>query len=127
MWLTRWMHRAGRDGRGEAQDTARDATPNATRPGQMPVEADALDRTIVMYTTTWCADCRRAKRVFTKLGVPYTEINIEHDDAAAALVQRLNSGMRSVPTILFPDGTRLVEPSSRELEETLRACCVSAT
>src|SRR5262249_44719487 len=74
---------------------------------------------ILMYSTTWCGDCRRAKRVFAALGVDCTEINVEENEAAAALVMQLNDGMRSVPTILFPDGSMLVEPSSAELEAKL--------
>lgn len=77
------------------------------------------DQPIVMYTTTWCSDCRRAKRVFAAMNVPYTEIDIEVDAHAADLVTRLNDGARSVPTILFPDGTKLVEPSNATLEAKL--------
>ena len=74
---------------------------------------------ITMYSTTWCGDCRRAKRVFAALGVPYIEINIEEDEAAEALVEQINDGMHSVPTILFPDGTVLVEPRYDQLEAKL--------
>jgi mycoredoxin len=73
-----------------------------------------------MYTTPWCGDCRRAKRVFATLGVPYTEVNIEQDPHAADCVRQLNGGMQSVPTILFPDGARLTEPSNQALEAHLR-------
>jgi len=74
---------------------------------------------IVMFSTPWCGDCRRAKRVFATLDVPYTEIDIERDPQAAQLVMQLNDGNRSVPTILFPDGAVLVEPSNAELEAKL--------
>lgn len=79
------------------------------------------DPSIVMYTTTWCGDCRcrRAKRVFELVGVPYIEVNIERDQQAAEQVRRLNGGMRSVPTILFPNGSRLVELSTATLEAKL--------
>jgi mycoredoxin len=72
-----------------------------------------------MFTTTWCGDCRRAKRVFGDLGVPYTEVNIDEHPQAAEVVKHLNNGMRSVPTIVFGDGTILVEPSTRTLEAKL--------
>ena len=75
---------------------------------------------IIMYTTTWCGDCRRAKRVFADFGVPYVEVNIGDDDEAAELVQTLNNGLRSVPTILFPDGSVLVEPSNATLMTKLQ-------
>lgn len=83
-------------------------------------ESAASPAEILMYTTTWCGDCRRAKRVFATLSVPYTEINIEHDSSAAEVVRRVNHGNQSVPTILFPDGSKLVEPSSALLEAKLR-------
>lgn len=77
------------------------------------------DQQIVMYTTSWCSDCRRAKRVFAALAVPYTEIDIEQEESAAERVRELNNGSQSVPTILFPDGSILVEPSNATLEQKL--------
>jgi len=74
---------------------------------------------IRMYSTSWCGDCRRARKVFAALNVPYTDINIEQDESAADTVVRLNNGSRSVPTIVFPDGSVLVEPSNAELEKKL--------
>ncbi|HZH32386.1 MAG TPA: glutaredoxin domain-containing protein [Pyrinomonadaceae bacterium] len=53
---------------------------------------------IKMYTTTWCSDCRRAKRFLDESGIAYEEINIEEQDGAAELVMRLNDGKRKVPT-----------------------------
>jgi mycoredoxin len=70
---------------------------------------------IKMYATTWCGDCRMAKRWFDSHGVPYDYINIEEDESAADVVMKVNGGLRSVPTIIFPDGSVLVEPSPREL------------
>jgi mycoredoxin len=69
-----------------------------------------------MYSTTWCSDCKLAKRVFNELNVTYTEIDIEKDDAARAEVVRINNGGQSVPTIIFPDGSVLVEPSAAVLK-----------
>jgi len=68
-----------------------------------------------IYATTWCGDCRMAKRWFDSHNIPYEYINIEEDESAAAYVLRVNGGMRSVPTIVFPDGSILVEPGPREL------------
>ncbi|GAC1306921.1 MAG: mycoredoxin [Ktedonobacteraceae bacterium] len=70
---------------------------------------------VKMYVTRWCGDCRMAKRWFDAHGIPYEYINIEEDDTAAAFVMQVNGGMRSVPTIVFPDGSVLVEPGAREL------------
>jgi mycoredoxin len=85
------------------------ATPEAGHSGQ-----------IVVYSTAWCGDCRRARSVFAALGVPYQNIDVEEHPEAAQIVRELNHGMQSVPTIVFPDGSMLVEPGSRELEEKLR-------
>lgn len=53
---------------------------------------------IKMYTTTWCSDCRQAKRFLNEHGIAYEEINIEEHDGAAELVMQLNGGKRKVPT-----------------------------
>jgi len=91
-----------------------------SRPIQDDEQANAnTSGQIVMFTTAWCGDCRRAKRIFDALGVPYAEINIDREPAAADTVMRLNHGNRSVPTIVFPDGSRLVEPSNAALEAKL--------
>lgn len=70
---------------------------------------------IVMYSTAWCGDCVRAKRIFDKYEVPYKEINIEQHPEAVAAVLAANGGNRSVPTIVFPDGSTLTEPANHEL------------
>jgi mycoredoxin len=73
------------------------------------------EQKITMYATTWCGDCRMAKRWFDQHGVAYNYINIEQNDEAAAYVKQVNGGMSAVPTIVFPDGSILVEPSARDL------------
>jgi len=79
------------------------------------LETPKTGEKIKMYATTWCGDCRMAKRWFDAHGIAYDYINIEEDDAAAEFVVKVNGGARSVPTIIFPDGSVLVEPSAREL------------
>lgn len=71
--------------------------------------------TIVVYSTVWCPDCKRAKKFFGEQRIPYHNIDIEHDPEAMALVEKLNNGKRIVPTIVFPDGDILVEPSNAQL------------
>lgn len=77
------------------------------------------DAAIIVYGTNWCPDCRRAQRVLELNKVPFTYVNIEEDEAAAEYVLRVNNGYRSVPTIVFPDGAILVEPSNLELQKKL--------
>lgn len=74
---------------------------------------------IVMYGTTWCPDCTRAKRLLEKKGIQYTWCDIEKDPLARDYVVKVNHGKRSVPTIIFPDGSILVEPSDAELANKL--------
>ncbi len=57
-----------------------------------------------MYTTTWCPDCRRAKRFLSERGVTVEEINIETTPGAAEIVAGANAGKYKVPT--FDDGGR---------------------
>jgi mycoredoxin len=58
---------------------------------------------IIMYTTTWCSDCRRVKRFLSERGVSYREVNIDEDVEAEDLVLRVNDGRRKVPTIQVDD------------------------
>lgn len=74
---------------------------------------------LTIYGAMWCGDCRRAKRFLDERGVPYTWVDIDRDDAAAAEVMRRNRGMRSIPTLVFDDGSTLVEPSNAELARKL--------
>ncbi len=76
--------------------------------------------TLVVYTTTHCSDCRLAKAVLAETGTPYRHVNLDESPEAAATVMALNGGYRSVPTLVFPDGRVLVEPSRRELLEALK-------
>ena len=96
------------------------------RDGQQPdVQQDAQQSKelspIVMYTTSWCPDCWRAKQVMNSMQVEYTEIDITHDPDAADLVVQLNKGNRSVPTLVFPDGTVMTEPRTTALVEKLQS------
>lgn len=75
--------------------------------------------TILMYGTTWCGDCTRAKRLFDDRSVSYEWINIEERPGTADKMMELNGGLQKVPTILFPDGAVLVEPSNEELLDQL--------
>lgn len=75
--------------------------------------------TIRMYGANWCGDCRRAKAFFGEQRVHYEYIDIEQHPEAIHEVERLNNGMRSIPTIIFPDGSILVEPSNAELADKL--------
>jgi mycoredoxin len=72
---------------------------------------------IIMYTTEYCADCHRAKAFFEAHNIAYQKVNLEDNPEATEFVLRVNDGNRSVPTIVFPDGSILVEPSWDELRK----------
>ena len=72
---------------------------------------------IVIYVTEWCPDCRRAKFFFKRKKVDVVEVDVNADKKAEKFVKELNNGNRSVPTIIFPNGSMMVEPSTQELEE----------
>ncbi|MBI2852270.1 MAG: glutathione S-transferase N-terminal domain-containing protein [Chloroflexi bacterium] len=74
---------------------------------------------IRVYGTTWCPDCARAKKVLNEHEIAFEWIDITGNKEAIAYVENINGGYRSVPTILFPDGSVLVEPSNAELKEKL--------
>jgi len=74
---------------------------------------------IKVYGTAWCPDCMRAKKVLDRNAAAYDWTDIAASAEACACVEEINKGNRSVPTIVFPDGTVLVEPSDAELEKKL--------
>jgi mycoredoxin len=74
---------------------------------------------IIMYGTTWCGETRRARRLLDENSIEYEWIDIDVDKEARAYVESVNNGYRSVPTIIFPDGSMLVEPSTIKLKEKL--------
>ena len=78
-----------------------------------------MSEPILVYSTVWCPDCKRAKRFFAEHRVAYENIDIEHDPDAMAYVIQANQGRRIIPTIRFPDGSVLSEPSNAELARKL--------
>jgi len=72
-----------------------------------------------MYGVAWCPDCMLAKQIFKQHAIPYEWIDVSVDIEAATLVERQNNGNRSVPTIVFPDGAVLTEPTKAALSKKL--------
>lgn len=72
-----------------------------------------------MYTTSWCGYCRRLKSGLTGAGIPFAEVDVEHDHAAAELVEHINGGWRLVPTLVFDDEEVLINPTLDEVREQL--------
>ena len=81
----------------------------------------AQNTQIMMYGADWCGDCRRSKKFLDTNKVQYTYIDVEVDLAAADKVIEITGGMKSIPVIIFPDGTHLTEPSDIDLEKKLKS------
>ena len=77
--------------------------------------------TITMFSTSWCGYCRRLKTQLDAQGIGYREINIEDVPGTAELVEKLNGGNQTVPTVIFPDGSAATNPSLNDVKAKLAA------
>jgi len=80
---------------------------------------DKNNNRLIVYGATWCPDCHRSRKLLDEYKVDYEWINIEDDASYADTVIELNKGMRTIPTIVFPDQTFLAEPSNADLKNKL--------
>ncbi len=74
---------------------------------------------ITLYGTHWCSDCKRAKKFFGEQRVHYNFVDVDMDSQGLAFVERANNGRQIIPTIVFDDGSVLIEPSNAELAAKL--------
>ena len=74
---------------------------------------------IIMYGAGWCADCKRSREWFDSKGIEFDYIDIDTVAGAADKVAEINDGLKSIPTIVFSDGSVLVEPSNDQLAAQL--------
>lgn len=72
------------------------------------------EKKITMYGADWCSDCRRSKGYLTAHGVPFTYVDVDADAAAKEMIETL-TGAKSIPVIIFDDGSYLIEPSNDAL------------
>ena len=80
---------------------------------------------LTMYTTGWCAFCRRLKGQLARDGITMTEVDIERDPAAADYVMSVNGGNQTVPTVEFPDGSVMVNPSAAQVKKRMAELALS--
>ena len=78
-----------------------------------------MDDVIKVYGASWCPDCRRAKRFLGDQRISFEWHDIEVDPDGVRTVQERNDGNNIIPTIVFPDGSHLSEPSNEELAEKI--------
>ncbi|HTG33049.1 MAG TPA: glutaredoxin family protein [Thermoanaerobaculia bacterium] len=74
---------------------------------------------VVVYSSSWCPDCRRAKRVLEEAEAPFAEVDIDEDPAAEAMVLERSGGRRVVPTLRFDDRVWAFNPAPPLLRRLL--------
>jgi mycoredoxin len=72
-----------------------------------------------LYSTPWCGYCHRLKGQLDREGIEFTEVDIERQPDAAFIVERVNNGNRTVPTVVFGDGSALTNPSLAQIKQKL--------
>ena len=75
--------------------------------------------TLTMYSTSWCGYCRRLKSQLDRNGISYVEVDIEQKPDAAEFVMKVNGGNQTVPTVHFPNGTALTNPTLAQVQAEL--------
>jgi len=73
----------------------------------------------IMYSTSWCGYCKRLKSQLAEVGIIFEEINIEEVPGTAEIVEKVNGGNRTVPTLVFSDGEAMTNPSAKQVVEKL--------
>lgn len=81
---------------------------------------------LTMYTTQWCAFCKRLKSQLARDGIEMAEVDIERDPAAAEFVMSINGGNQTVPTVVFPDGSVMVNPSAIQVKKRMSELAASS-
>lgn len=76
---------------------------------------------LTVYSTTWCGYCHRLMSQMDREGITYLKVDIEDDPDAAGFVMSVNGGNQTVPTVVFPDGSAITNPSLREVKARLAA------
>ena len=92
---------------------AESSSPSSSQSGATPA--------VTMYTTTWCGYCKRLKRMMQDDGIVFAEVDIEHVPGTAEIVERVNNGNQTVPTLVFSDGSAMTNPSLARVKEKLAA------
>jgi glutaredoxin len=95
----------------------------AIRPGdeenELTINDQARQDELVVYGTGWCPDVRRSRALLDAARVPYVYVDVDEDQAATHLIRGLQQGQRRIPTLVWPDGSFLVEPTDDQLRAHL--------
>ena len=72
-----------------------------------------------MYTTPWCGYCQRLKEQLGREDITFDEVDIEQVPEAAQIVEQVNGGNQTVPTLVYSDGTAMTNPSIAQVKAKL--------
>ncbi|HEY8884123.1 MAG TPA: glutaredoxin family protein [Chloroflexota bacterium] len=97
-----------------ATNQPKEAAPTTTETASSPESGE-----VIIYGTAWCGDCHRTRRYLDRHQVPYQWIDADAHPEATEIIKKINHGRRSVPTLIFPDGTTMTEPANSELARKL--------
>jgi mycoredoxin len=86
------------------------------------LEEDAgMPAQFTMYSTPWCGYCHRLKSQLERAGIQFEVVDIERQPEAAQVVEQVNKGNQTVPTLVFPDGTAMTNPSLAQVKAQIGA------
>ncbi|MBA2774825.1 MAG: mycoredoxin [Nocardioidaceae bacterium] len=74
-----------------------------------------------MYSTPWCGYCHRLKGQLQREGIGFREVDIEDDPDSARIVEEVNRGNQTVPTVVFADGSAMTNPSLAQVKAKIGA------
>jgi len=80
---------------------------------------ETLTQTLTMYSTPWCGYCHRLRGQLDREGIDYDVVDIEEHPEAASVVESVNHGNQTVPTLVYSDGTAQTNPSVIQVKEKL--------
>lgn len=84
-----------------------------------PTKGETLRTSVTMYSTQWCGYCHRLRSQLDREGISYDVVDIENEPGAAVLVEQVNNGNQTVPTLVYPDGSAQTNPSVADVRTKL--------
>lgn len=82
-------------------------------------ETETTTASVTMYSTQWCGYCHRLRSQMDREGIAYEVVDIERVPDAASIVERVNNGNQTVPTLVYSDGTAQTNPSLAQVKGKL--------
>ncbi len=74
---------------------------------------------VTMYSTQWCGYCHRLRSQLDREGIRYEVVDIEKVPDAAFIVEQVNGGNQTVPTLVYSAGSAQTNPSVAQVKAKL--------